>query len=350
MEQYNISKGVRGFFRMVEYGVRWSRMYTQEAQRRSEILRFWGRHGLEATMEGFGVSRRTLYTWQKKMRESNGHLSALDPGSRIPKRKRRRIWDEKIINEIRRLRMEYPNLGKEKLHPSLKEYCEKNGLTCPSVKTVGRIISDAPDKMRRVPMSVTHFGKPKNQRKKPEKERKPKGFVAEYPGHCGSFDTIEEHVHGSRRYVLTFTDVYSRFSFSWATTSHASKAAKEFFDLVTMVFPYELKYILTDNGSEFMKEFDEEIRRLHKVHWHTYPRTPKMNAHVERFNRTLQEEFLNFNKILLLEPDQFNDKMIDYLIWYNGKRPHWSLDLQSPVQFLVTNQHQCNMWWPNTIT
>ena len=55
-----------------------------------------------------------------------------------------------------------------------------------------------------------------------------------------------------------------------------------------------------------MKHFDEELRRLCQTHWHTYPKTPKMNAHVERFNRTLQEEFLDYHEDLLLEPDDLN--------------------------------------------
>lgn len=349
MRQYNVSKGVKGFYRLYRYSVRWGHMeITNEALRRKKILEFWYKYGLEATVDGYGVSKRTLYGWRRLLREGNGSLAALNPGSRSPKNTRKRIWDERIIEEIRRLRKEHPNLGKEKVHVFLSEFCKKEQLKCPSERTIGRLISDDPQKMRRVPEEYTHFGKLKKRRKGPKRERKPKGFEAKHPGHCGSFDTVEEHIHGSRRYVITFTDVYSRFSFAWATTSHASKAAKEFFKLITMIFPYELEHILTDNGSEFAKEFDAEIRRLHKVHWHTYPRTPKMNAHVERFNRTLQEEFLNFHKPLLLEPDKCNDKMIDYLLWYNGQRPHWSLDLQSPIQFLSTNHFECNMWWPNT--
>ena len=64
--------------------------------------------------------------------------------------------------------------------------------------------------------------------------------------------------------------------------------------------------MLTDNGPEFMKHFDEEVKRLHKVHWHTYPKTPRMNAHVERFNRTFQEEFLDYHEDLLVDPLVFN--------------------------------------------
>jgi hypothetical protein len=84
-----------------------------------------------------------------------------------------------------------------------------------------------------------------------------------------------------------------------------------------------------------MKHFDEEVRRLHKNHWHTYPKTPKMNAHVERFNRTIQEEFIDYHQDLLLDPDQFNRQLIPWLIWYNAERPHWALKLDSPVQFLL---------------
>ena len=149
--------------------------------------------------------------------------------------------------------------------------------------------------------------------------------------------------------MITFTDVYSRFSLAWATRSHASLAAKEFFDLVTLLFPHRLEHVLTDNGSEFMKHFDEELRRLHQTHWHTYPRTPKMNAHDERFNRTIQEEFVDYHETELLNPDVFNRKLIEWLLWYNGERPHWALDLKSPIQFLIEqNPEECNMWWRDT--
>ncbi len=78
--------------------------------------------------------------------------------------------------------------------------------------------------------------------------------------------------------------------------SHGSEAAKQFFQIISGVFPYRLEHVLTDNGSEFMGHFDQELRGLHKVHWHTDPKTSRMNAHVERFTRTLEEEFLNYHE------------------------------------------------------
>ena len=95
---------------------------------------------------------------------------------------------------------------------------------------------------------------------------------------------------------------------------------KEFFGYCLRVFPFPVAFVLTDNGSEFAKHFSEELKRLHLTHYHTYPKTPKMNAHVERFNRTIQEEFANYHIGALLEPDVFNRKLIDWLVWYNTVR------------------------------
>jgi len=255
----------------------------------------------------------------------------LNEKSKRPKKVRQRFWSAEIVAEIRRLRTDYHNLGKENVYQSLKSFCESRGLVCSKIRTIGRIIADAPDKMRTFPVKVRHNGQIVSK-KRQKKDRKPKNFIATHAGHCGSFDTIERFIHGYRRYALTFTDVYSRFSFARVTTSHASLAAKEVFTLVSTLFPYPLEHILTDNGSEFMKHFDQELRRLHKIHWHTYPKTPKMNDHCERFNRTLQEEFIDYHESELLNPDVFNRKLIEWLLWYNGERPHWSLNLKSPIQ------------------
>ena len=304
---------------------------------------------MEATTEAFGVKRRTLYHWRKQLREGGESPEALNEKSRAPRRRRKRIWPKAIVEEIRRLRTVHPNLGKEKLYRFVKAFCEPRELSCPKARTIGRIIADAADKMRSRPLRLGPKGQ-RIERKKTEKGRKPKAYKASAPGDCGAFDTVEYLLDGLRRYVITFTDQYSRFGFAWATHSHASLAAKEFFDIVTEVFPYPLQSVLTDNGSEFMKHFDEELRRLHKNHWHTYPKTPKMNAHVERFNRTLQEEFIDYHEELLLTPNQFNRELIPWLLWYNAERPHWALQLKSPVQFLLQqNPYLCKSWWPNTV-
>ena len=348
MQIHNFSYRIRGFLRLADYAIGWEDMVSEKGKHKARVLSFWARHGLEATEEAFGAKMRTLYYWREQLMKGDGKLEALNERSKAPHRRRRRSWPQAVVAQIRRLRSEHPNLSKEKIYLWLKPFCDRQGLHCPGQRTIGRIIADAPDKMRTVPMKVRPSGK-LVARNRTLRARKPKGFRATAPGQCGAFDTVEYFLDGLRRYVITFTDLYSRFSFAWATHSHGSQAAREVFKVVSEVFPYPLESVLTDNGSEFMKHFDEELRHLHKTHWHTYPKTPKMNAHAERFNRTLQEEFLDYHEDLLVEPRDFNQKLIPWLLWYNGERPHWGLKLKSPVQFLMEQKpEECKMWWPNT--
>ncbi|MGH8712528.1 MAG: DDE-type integrase/transposase/recombinase, partial [Casimicrobiaceae bacterium] len=100
--------------------------------------------------------------------------------------------------------------------------------------------------------------------------------------------SIELRTEGQRRYIITCTDRHSHFAWAWATRSHASTAATQFFRLSQAVFPFAIESVLTDNGSEFQRYFAAELARLLCTHWHTFPQTPRMNAHCERFNRTVQ--------------------------------------------------------------
>jgi transposase InsO family protein len=322
-------------------------MITKKALHKARVLAFWEKHGLQATREAFDVKRSTLFLWKKQQKEGKGMIEALNERSKTPHNKRKRNWPMEITFEIKRMRNLHPNIGKDKIQILLRPFCEKKNLSLPSVSTIGRIIKDCGG-MRIFPQKVRHNGKIVPLKRK-KVLRKPKDFKAEYAGHLVALDTIERFVHGCRRYVITFEDIHTRFAFAWGTTSHASLAAKEFFAYCQMVFPYQFVYVLTDNGSEFMKHFDQELRRLHLIHYHTYPRTPKMNAHCERFNRTIQEEFIDFHAYSLLDPSSFNQKLIPWLMWYNTERPHWGLGLKSPMQFmLTTHPEKSNMWWTNT--
>jgi len=63
----------------------------------------------------------------------------------------------------------------------------------------------------------------------------------------------------------------------------------------------------TDNGSEFKKHFDEKLHKLHIIYYYTHPKTPNMNAHLERFNRTIQEDFIDWHlDLLAIDINVFN--------------------------------------------
>lgn len=165
----------------------------------------------------------------------------------------------------------------------------------------------------------------------------------EYPGRLIAIDTAEKIISGCRRYLIAFEDIYARFSSAWATKSHVSKAAEEFFELCLKVFPYSFNFlrVLTDNGSEFRKHFAERLKELHLIRYHTYPKCPQMNTHLERFNRTIREEFIDYFIYLLTNPDAFNRKLVDYLIFCNTERVRCTFQNKlSPVQFMAQRQKQ----------
>ena len=181
------------------------------------------RHGLLATQEAFGVSRRTLFAWQAQLRRGRGKPHTLTPGSTRPRRLRQRQWSTAVVQEIRRLRTAHPNLGKEKLHPFIVRFCRTQGLKAPSVRTIGRLIADAPDEMRHARRRVSRF--PQGRVARRPRERKPKGYRPEGPGDCIAWDSIERRLHGMKRHLITCTDLASRFAFAYGVKSLSSQQA-----------------------------------------------------------------------------------------------------------------------------
>ncbi|MHB8871220.1 MAG: integrase core domain-containing protein [Candidatus Doudnabacteria bacterium] len=340
-------RGLHGFYRVYESALRYQYMISNKALHKARCLAFWEKHGLKATQDAFKTSRRTLFLWKKQFLTGGRVIMALNEKSRSPRLKRKRSWSFETLTEIKRLREEHPNLGKAKLQPLLAEFCLEKNIPVPSVATVGRLIKDLGG-LRTYPKKI------KLTRQAQQKRiRKPKDFKALHPGHCVALDTIVKNIWGQKRYIVTFEDLSSRFAFAWGTKSHASLAAKEFFAMCQKVFPFPLTFVLTDNGSEFAKYFSQYVSESELTHYHTYPRTPKMNAHCERFNRTLQEEFINFHAYHLLDPEKFNPLMMDYLVWYNTKRVHYAFQNKlTPVQFiqeqLTQLPQECKDGWAHT--
>lgn len=340
MKIHSFFRARDGSVTLYERAVRYAYMITAEAKRRLKILEHWKKYGLDSTVDAFSISRRTLFNWKGAFESGGRKLESLNPGTRTPQKKRRRIWDDRILDEIRRLRNEHPNLGKEKIHPLVLDFVDAFGLgKCPSVMTIGRLITDMGG-LRTFPEKVTHFGKVKKVNRQ-KVLRKPKDLIPAYPGHVMALDTIEKQRNGRRMYILTAIDIYTRVTFAIATRSHSSKTAAHFFFLVMHLFPYEIKNVLTDNGSEFKKNLSELLNENNITHYHTYPKTPKMNAHCESFNGTIQEEFVDFYVNLLFDDTTaFNEKMKVYLTFYNTKRVHCAFkNKKTPLEALVNSEY-----------
>lgn len=333
-------KGIRGFVTLYNQAVRYAYMITETAISRLKIIIHWQKYGLRSTADAFSVSRRTLFNWKRLLDKGGGKPEALNPKSKAPKQRRKRLWDIRLIEEIKRLRLAHPNLGADKIHPLLLDFADAEGISpCPSSSTIERLIADCGG-LRTFPQKVSRFGKIKKANRQ-KTLRKPKDLTPSYPGHVLALDTIEKQKNGRRMYILTAIDIYTRTAFAIATKSHSSKTFAHFFYLVMRLFPYEIKTVLTDNGSEFKKHLDQLLKQNNIIHYHTYPKTPKMNAHCESFNGTIQEEFVDYNANLLFgNTTLFNEKMKEYLLFYNTKRVHFAFKNKlTPLEALTGSDY-----------
>ena len=310
----------------------------EEVGRRVKVLTFWQTHGTKATKDAYGVSRRTLYRWQATLNKANGNVSSLDPHSTAPRRTRSRVIPPKLEARILWYREHYPRIGKKKLTPLL----QAEGLVVKEAY-IGRCIRDLKErglipnqvKLSWYARSGTHKERTKTKVKKQRRQEK-QGL---------EIDTVVRHIDGTKRYTLTAIDIQRRLAYAKTYTSHSSASARDFLKQLIRYMPFEITEIQTDNGSEFAGHFNEVCKTLGIKHYHTYPRCPKMNAYIERFNRTVSEELLVFNRSLLRDDlESFNQTLSEWLEWYNKKRPHESLGLRSPWQYTRENYQECQRW------
>jgi len=333
---------------MWERVIRFRYMITETAKKRVKILAFWEKHGLEATKEAFGVSRATLFRWQKVLEESLGKLDALNKKSTAPRSKRKRITPEEVKNFIIQERQFDSHLSKDKLSVLMKE--DRVANLSPS--TVGRMLSDL-KRQGILPKDTkfSYYAKSDTFREKIFIKRKKLGSK----GHTGGLvkaDSIVRFTNGIKRYIVTAIDKETKFAFAYAYKNHSSNATVDFMEKFKKVSPISLTHIQTDNGSEFAKHFELLLEKDRIVHFHTYPRSPKMNSEIERFNRTLSDAFIKQNKMLLsYDINKFNEKLIDWLLWYNTRRPHWTLGLVSPLRYICNQltEEESQMLWTSTL-
>ncbi len=117
MQYQPIGPGIRGFYRVARSG-NLAGMNTHP-QYRLKVLHFLDQHGLAATCDAFAVSRRTRYRGKAALCQAGDNPTALIPRSSVPKTRRKPDGSAALVEEIRHLRTDYPNLGKAKVQALL---------------------------------------------------------------------------------------------------------------------------------------------------------------------------------------------------------------------------------------
>lgn len=152
---------------------------------------------------------------------------------------------------------------------------------------------------------------------------------AENPGDLVQLDSIHLMVSEKKRiYVITLIDVYSRWSYARAYEKMNGATTIDFVTEAEKNSRFKFKMLQSDHGPEFSSFFLERIEAEHR-----YSRIgkPNDNAHIERFNRTLQEECLDK---VSRHVKTINRVLKKYLLYYNQERLHMGINLLTPAQMI----------------
>jgi transposase InsO family protein len=334
---YPIFSRIRGYRRYLDmlYSLR---KFTRDevAEQRMKIIKFYDQYGEEATKEAFGADRKVISKWRKKLQD-NGSLTALIPLSTRPHRVRRSTVSQEIVDFIRGMREKHPRLGKEKIKPLLEKYGEERGIKVPSESTIGNIIKRHKFFFQKSGKVYHDPGSKWAQNKVKKKKRirvkhppKPQEF-----GHILS-DTVERVTDGIKDYFFSAIDAKLKFAMTLNYKRLTSRNMKDFYLRFKEVYPGVIKDWQNDNGSENLGEFDEQLTREGIPHFFSYPHCPKINTYIERYNRTIQEEFIDNHLDLIHDKELFHKELSEYLIFYNTQRPHKTLGLKSPLDYLIS--------------
>jgi len=273
------------------------------------------------------LPRSTLYRWQKRVDQRG--LVGLEDGDRRPKQVRRPQWSPELAEAVQELREAHPGMGKEKLWVLLR----REGMHT-SISTVGRILTRL--KARGVLREPPRNGITKRKRRlvRPYAIRKPKEYHAKKPGDLVQVDTLDVqppyHVHLKQ---FTARDVNSRWDVVEAYRSATASNARKFLDTLIERAPFPIRGIQVDGGSEFMAQFEQACADKNIRLFVLPPRSPKLNGYVERAQRTHTEEFYDLY-MGELDLKSVNEALREWEHFYNTVRPHHSLDLKTPAEYL----------------
>ena len=283
-----------------------------------------GNKNVSLTSRHFGIAPKTFYKWFNRFDETN--LSTLESISRAPVKKRVKEFTPLQYERVVKLRKQYIRYGKMKLLYIYNNlYPNDTNISAWKIQCIIQKANIYYHPVKQARINKKRQRSVKRKKISDLKKKKVSGFLL-----C--VDTIVKYHKSKKRYIITAIDKYSKLAFARMYTTHSSQNSQDFLCRMYYLLDGKIKNVQTDNGSEFKGYFSKTLKQLNIPHYHSRVKTPKDNPDNERFNRTLQEEFIQLgnmtdNTIL------FNQRLTEWLVEYNFKRPHQTLGYVPPVNF-----------------
>lgn len=253
----------------------------------------------------FGFDPATISRWNKKAGAAGAWV--IPTTSSKPHHHPKEL-DRATVRRIITLRIQLKGRCAEVIHAQL----QKEGVPV-SLSSVKRTLDRHLLTKKKSPWKKLHFQTP---RPSPVK-----------PGDLVQVDTVHiMQTEQKRIYIYTLIDLYSRWSYAWASEKLSTHNSILFVSKARSKAPFTFQCIQSDHGPEFSRLFTKRIKTAHR---HSRIRTPNDNAHVERFNRTIQDEFLNR---IPVDVKAINRGLPKYLQYYNTERLHLGINLKTPLE------------------
>lgn len=156
------------------------------------------------------------------------------------------------------------------------------------------------------------------------------------PGELVQTDTIH-HVDpksGRRLYYYTVIDLFTRMTHViLAPKLSPGLAARAVLEAQSQ-WAFTISMVQADNGPEYGRYF-EQVMKQHGIQTrHSRLHRPNDNAHIERFNRTIQTECIGYYWRVSVPLSSQKDMLTAYLEHYNTKRVHLGIQLRTPAAML----------------
>ena len=292
---------------------------TSEAHFRQRVIRYSEKYGVTAAGNRFHRSRQAIYEWKARY---DGNWKSLIEKSHRPHSHPRQHTDEEKQMILRR----YPRYKDDMI--MLWDSLKKSGYTR-SYSSLVRVVNKwlKPKQKKKIKKKL----KPYQRASYPQKVQVDVKFV---PSYCV--------INGHKYYQYTAIDECTRLVYREMYDEHSTYSSLDFLKKLVVVFPFPIREIQTDNGTEWTNAllvktathktlFEQELENMGIIYHRIRIATPRHNGKVERQHRTDEKRFYKKMKMYSLSDGR---KQLEKYNYKSNNIPKICLKFRTPNEVL----------------